>query len=44
MYDILWLVCSLRRFLRSFVPWFCAALSGGMLGGAFALYLVGVTL
>lgn len=35
---------TLRRFTRYFVPWFCAALSGGLLGGAFALYLVGVTL
>ena len=35
---------TLRRFTRHFVPWFCAALSGGLLGGAFALYLVGVTL
>lgn len=35
---------TLRRFTRSFVPWFCAALSGGLLGGAFALYLVGATL
>ena len=35
---------ALRRFTRYFVPWFCAALSGGLLGGAFALYLVGVTL
>ena len=35
---------TLRRFTRYFVPWFCAALSGGLLGGAFALYLVGGTL
>ena len=35
---------TLRRFTRYFVPWFCAALFGGLLGGAFALYLVGVTL